>query len=139
MIMKEAVLGGSYWIDWLPSEQAKPESERVMFEYRPLTNRERLEIADKVMVDANGTIRYPSIEIMKRCITGIRNLEDGSIDTFAKLMDHPGLDEHMLVILTIAAREIWQRQTGTGDLLKNSEAPSTAGAKAISTKEQPDS
>jgi hypothetical protein len=137
MIMKEAVLGGTYWPDYLESERELPEDQRVTFVYKALTNREKIELLD----EARGPVPH-TVSLLKKCVTGIRNIGDGKggdLDTIDKLLDYPDSDHTISYMLCIAAQEIWRRQGGTADLLKNSGAPSTAGAKAISTKEQPDS
>jgi len=137
MILKEAMLGGVWYVDYLKTEKAMPESDRVSIVYRALTNREKLELLDQ----AQGPV--PKTEsILEKCVTSIRNLTDSKgnpLDTLAKLLAYPDGDHTISYMLFIAAHDIWRNQGGNQEMLKNSESPSTAGAKAISTTEQPSS
>jgi hypothetical protein len=135
MIMKEAVLGGTYWPDYLESERELQEDQRVTFVYKALTNREKIDLLD----EARGPVPH-TVSLLKKCVTGVRNIEDGKggfLDTLDKLLGYPDSDHTISYMLCIAAQEIWKRQGGSVELLKNSASPSSAGAKAISTKEQP--
>jgi len=134
MILKEAVLGGTWYVEYLKEENALPESERVAIDYRALTNREKIELLDKAKGPMPGTEA-----LLNKCVIGIRNLTNSKgepLDALDKLLSYPDEDHIISFMLCIAAHDIWQKQGGNHEMLKNSESPSTAGAKDISTKKQ---
>ena len=137
MILKEAMIGGVYYPEYIESEMALPESERVALVYRALTNRERI-----MLIDSAKNVMPDPAQVCLTAVTQVRNVTGSKgeqLDTIEKLLNYNDAGHQIDYLIVIAGREIWRRQGGSAEMLKNFEQPSTAGAKAISTKEQPDS
>lgn len=131
MILKEATIGGTYYPDYLESENAKPESERVAFVYKALTNREKIDLLDQVKgigVEPN------TVPLLMKAVTSVRNIvtEDGTeLDTIPKLLAYNDEGHQVDYLLCVASREIWKRQGMSEVLSKNFDALSTSGKKDI--------
>jgi hypothetical protein len=120
MIMKEATVGGTVHLDYLESEMALPEAERVAFDYRPLTNRERVDLLHRT---TNSRGAPNGAEVCQVAVTKIRNLTraDGQpLDTVEKLMAYPDKDNSLAYMIVIIGSRIWARQAGEEVGLKNS-------------------
>jgi len=119
MVLKEATIGGTVYLDYLASEQELPESERVAFDYRPLTNRERTDLLHRT----TNTRGFPNgAEVCKVAVKAIRNLtkENGQpLDTIEKIMEYPDKDNTLAYMLILVGSRIWERQAGEGVGLKN--------------------
>lgn len=120
MILKEALIGGTVYLDYDEREMALPENERIAFDYRALTNREKINLLHK---NINGIGRPNGAEICELSVIKVRNLfyTDGKtpMDTIAKLLDYKDGGNTIAYMLTIVGAMIWNRQSGDEVGLKN--------------------
>ena len=122
MILKEATIGGVVYLDWVKSEMALPEKDRVAFEYGAISEGKRQELLN----DSIGVDKMPDpAKICKAAIDDlgkkIRNLkaEDGTvIDTVEKLLARSN-DLMMTYLLYTVGRKIWVNQSGGSVDTKN--------------------
>jgi hypothetical protein len=121
MILQEAMIGGTLYLDYLASEMALPESERVAFVYRALTNREKVDLLHRT---GNRNGMPNGADVCEKAITKIRNLykPDGTpLDTISKLLDYHDGGNEIAYMITITGSKIWTLQMGNEEALKNSE------------------
>ena len=67
MILEEATIGGTVYLDYLDSEKAKPEAERVAFVYRALTNREKATLIHSTPIDKYGIPN--GVDVCEKAVT----------------------------------------------------------------------
>jgi hypothetical protein len=120
MILQEATIGGTiYLADFdFPDELNLPEEQRAAFDYRALTNRERIALVYKCR---NGLTPNWS-DICEAAVTKIKNIkrQDGTpITTIQDLLSYQDKDKAIMVILISVGNEIWKRQSGENLTLKN--------------------
>lgn len=122
MILKEALIGGTVYLDYDKTEMALPENDRVAFCYRALTNREKVDLLH-VACDEKGLPNFA--DVCKKAVTSIKNLyaEDGvtPIDTIDKILSYTDKDNVLAYMLVIVGTKIWIRQAGEEVGLKNSQ------------------
>lgn len=124
MILHEALVGGTIYLDYIESEMELPESERVAFDYGAIKNRDRINLLHR---SANASGMPNGADVCAAAIDGlgkkIRNLKasDGSeLDTVAKLLAYADKDLAITYMLEIVGSHIWRRQAGGEVDLKNS-------------------
>lgn len=123
MILKEALVGGTLYLDWIEEENNKPIDERVAFEYGTLSSKQRVELIHKT-VNSNG-IPDP-IAVCKMAIDGngkkVKNLLSGDgkeLDTIEKILDYKNADLSLAYILSMIGSKIWINQMGDSQVIKN--------------------
>lgn len=112
MILQEATIGGVIYLDYLETEMALPEAERVAFEYRALTNREKVDLLHRT---TNGRGVPNGGDVCLIAVKKIRNLLDdkgNKLDTVEKLMSYPDKDNSLAYMLVIVGGRIWAKQSG---------------------------
>lgn len=117
MILREAIIGGTYYPEWIEGEAEKKEADRVAFVYKAITNRERIALLEK-----SNQLQPNSVDVMKLAVTEIRNIFGANgekLDTVDKLLDYKDAGHVIDYIILIAGRTIWQRQNGTEEQIKN--------------------
>jgi hypothetical protein len=122
MILAEATIGGVLYLDWIDSEMALPETERVAIEYGTITNKERIDLIHRSSI--NGLPNPSDIALIAIDGKGkkIRNLKgaDGTIlDTVQKCLSYN--DEKMIIsqIIYRIGTSIWLKQLLTDEQQKN--------------------
>lgn len=118
MILQEAVIGGVVYLDYIEAEMALPESDRVAFEYRALTNREKIDLLHRT---TNGRGMPNGADVCAVAVKKIRNLNDAKgnpLDTVDKLLAYPDKDNSLAYMLVIVGARIWAKQSGE-EVLKN--------------------
>jgi hypothetical protein len=116
VILKEATIGGTVYLDYLDSEMALPESERVAFDYGAISNKIRGVLIHK----STGESGIPlGADVCREAIDGtgnkIRNLTaaDGTpLDSVAKLQSYHDKDLAIAYMLEVVGMQIWRRQAG---------------------------
>lgn len=123
MILHEATIGGVIYLDWIDSEMALPEAERVAFEYGAISNRDKVSLIYKNM--GGNTMPDPA-DVCMAAIDGlgkkVRNLKgpDGSpLDTIDKMLKCKDADLTIAYIIANVGMKIWARQNGGEEGLKN--------------------
>jgi hypothetical protein len=120
VILHEAVIGGTVFLEYIESEMALPEAERVAFDYRALTNREKVDLLHKT---TNGRGIPNGADVCVAAVKKIRNLTraDGTpLDTVEKVLAYNDSDNWLAYMLVIVGAKIWSRQSGEEVGLKNS-------------------
>jgi len=122
MILQEAKIGGTVYLYYDSDEMALAEKDRVAFDYRALTNREKIDLIHRSSSDRgmpNGA------DVCAIAVKKIRNLTkaDGvtPLDTIPELLAYPDTNNSIAYMLTIVGAKIWVRQAGEEVGLKNSE------------------
>ncbi|MFA5165409.1 MAG: hypothetical protein WC481_07595 [Candidatus Omnitrophota bacterium] len=119
MVLEEATIGGTVYLEYDESEMALPEKERVAFDYRALTNREKIDLLHK----STGEWGIPNgADVCLTAVTRVRNLagRDGAaLDSVAKLLAYHDKDNKIAYMLTLVGAKIWRRQSGDEVGLKN--------------------
>ncbi|MGV0982620.1 MAG: hypothetical protein ACOYB0_09685 [Polynucleobacter sp.] len=142
MILQEALVGGTLYLDYLESELALPEKERVAFDYRALTNKEKV----KLIHGAEG--RFPNgADVCLVAVTAVHNLkgivdnkkkggafdalkrifdkekipDTVDLDTIEKILAYPDKDLTLAYVLEGIGTRIWFKQMGQEEELKNSQ------------------
>lgn len=123
MILKEALIGGTVYLDWIDEENALPETERVAFDYGPIPNRVRVEMLHRTS-NANGIPN--GADVCKAAIDDagkkVRNLKaaDGTeLDSIAKILAYPDKDIALAYMVELVGMQIWRRQAGEEKTIKN--------------------
>jgi len=123
MILQEAIIGGTIYLDYVESEMALPESERVAFDYGPIPNRVRVDLLHRT---SNGNGAPNGLEVCRAAIDGnnkkIKNLfgeKKEVLDTVEKVLAYPDKDMVLAYMLEIVGMKIWRKQVGEDVDLKN--------------------
>lgn len=118
MILEEATIGGTVYLEYDEKEMALPEKERVAFDYRALTNREKIDL-----LRSTGEWNIPNAaDVCLTAVTRVRNLnskEGAPLDTIAKCLAYHDKNNNIAYMLTIVGAKIWMRQSGEEVGLKN--------------------
>lgn len=120
MILQEATIGGTVYLDYDDDEMALDEKDRVAFDYRALTNREKIDLLHRT----GGNRGIPNgADVCLIAVKKVRNLlqRDGKtpLDTVQKLLEYPDVNNGIAYMLTIVGSKIWMRQSGEEVGLKN--------------------
>jgi hypothetical protein len=120
MILQEATIGGTVYLDYDDDEMALDEKDRVAFDYRALTNREKIDLLHR----STGSRGIPNgADVCLIAVKKVRNLmqRDGktALDTVGKLLEYPDVNNSIAYMLTIVGAKIWVRQAGEEVGLKN--------------------
>ncbi|MBE3143206.1 MAG: hypothetical protein IMZ61_04680 [Planctomycetes bacterium] len=119
MILQEATIGGTVYLEYDDEQMKLPEAERVAFKYRVLTNKEKIDLIHKTQ----GVSGRPNGgDVCLTACTQVDNLmrSDGTaLDTVIKMMAYPDVHNRIAYMLTIVGAAIWYRQTGEEAGLKN--------------------
>jgi len=120
VILQEAVIGGTVYLDYIESEMEKPEAERVAFDYRALTNREKVDLLHR---STNGNGIPNGVDVCSIAVKKVRNLfgkDETPLDTVEKMLAFNDADNVLAYMLVIVGAKIWRRQGGEEVGLKNS-------------------
>jgi hypothetical protein len=124
MILQEAKIGGTLYLDYDPDEMALPESERVAFNYGPISNRARVELLHK-SINRNGYPNYAdicksAIDDLGKRIDNLKDSNGNDLDTIGKMLEWKDGGKGISLMITIIGRKIWDAQDGEL-VLKNSQ------------------
>ncbi len=116
MILKEATIGGTIYVDWLEDETKLPEAERIAFDYGPLSNRVKIDL----LHNSRSATGFPNgADVCKAAIDGtgrkVKNITTPTgekLDTIEKLLAYNGEGNSIAYMIEIAGCEIWKRQAG---------------------------
>ena len=116
MILKEATVGGTVYVDWLEDETKLPESERIAFDYGPISNRAKIDL----LHNTRGTTTIPNgADVCKAAIDGtgrkVKNITTPTgdkLDTIEKLLAYNDDGNQIAYMIEIIGCEIWKRQSG---------------------------
>jgi hypothetical protein len=119
MILEEATIGGTVYLEYDEKEMALPEKERVAFDYRALTNREKIDLLHK----STGEWGIPNgADVCLVAVTRVRNLagKDGNVlDSIPKMLAYKDGNNRIAYMITLVGAKIWRRQSGEEVGLKN--------------------
>jgi hypothetical protein len=119
MVLQEALIGGTVYLEYVEEEMSLPEMERVAFEYRALTNREKIDLLHRT-TNSRGVPNGG--DVCAIAVKKIRNLAkaDGTpLDTVEKILSYSDKDNSLAYMLFIVGSIIWRRQGGESINLKN--------------------
>jgi hypothetical protein len=121
LILQEATIGGTVYLADLDyaDEKNLPEDQRAGFEYRALSNRERVALIYR----CKSGLTPNWADICEAAVTRILNIkrQDGTpITSIQDLMAYHDKDKTIMVMLIAVGNEIWKRQSGDSEALKNS-------------------
>ena len=123
MILKEATIGGVVYLAWNENEMALPESERVGFNYGPLSNKVKIKLLHESGLghsSPNGVdVCKAAIDDLGKKITNLKGANGEVLDTVAKCLAYQDADNELAYMLEIQGLTIWRRQMGEEVGLKN--------------------
>lgn len=117
MVLQEAMIGGTVFLEYDDEEMKLEEKDRVAFDYRALTNREKIDLMYKTKGSMNGA------DVCLVAVTKVRNLFEKdkvtALDTIEKMLGYKDAGNEITNMLVIVGSEIWRRQSGEEVGLKN--------------------
>ncbi len=121
MVLQEATIGGTVYLEYDDDQMKLDEKDRVAFDYRALTNREKIDLLHR----SAGRGGIPNgADICLVAVTKVRNLEkrDGSaLDSIQKMLEYQDINNTIAYMIEIIGSRIWSRQCGEEVGLKNSQ------------------
>jgi lambda repressor-like predicted transcriptional regulator len=120
VILKEAIIGGTIYLDWIESENALPEAERVAFDYGSISNRKRIELLHKSAdgIPNPADVALAAIDDMGKKVRNLKAADGTALDTVRKILDYPDDEMALATMIYAVGRRIWLKQFG-GEQLKN--------------------
>ena len=124
MVLREATIGGVVYLDWNTVEMAKPEAERVTFQYGPLTNREKINLLHSssglgLMYPNGADVCLAAIDAKGLKIKNLSGAKGEVLDTVQKLLEYNDAGNETAYMVELVGVVIWRRQSGEEVGLKN--------------------
>lgn len=123
MILKEATVGGKIYLDWMESEKSLDESEKVAFNYGPLSNKTKINLLHKSVNDRGvpngGDVCKAAIDDLGLKVENLKAADGKELDTIAKILAYPDKDLTLAYMIEMVGTLIWAKQTGEEVGLKN--------------------
>jgi hypothetical protein len=123
MILKEATVGGKIFLDWMESEKALDESERVAFNYGPISNKVKIRLLHQTVNERgipNGAdVCKAAIDDLGLKVVNLKAADGSELDTIQKMLAYHDKDLTLAYIIEMVGSIIWAKQTGEEVGLKN--------------------
>lgn len=123
MILKEATVGGKVYLDWMEGEEALDESERVAFNYGPITNKVKIKLLHTTVNERgmpNGAdVCKAAIDDLGLRVVNLKAADGTDLDTISKILAYPDKDLTLAYMIEMVGAIIWGKQAGEEVGLKN--------------------